>query len=128
MNKNLYLTDKQYQSILLKIKKTVEQNNFQYNCVDSTSIGDKYTKSNCGFCNNDFTEKDTALFPEQYPERKSMKYRLANHKCPFDMRTPDNLDMGYGNGCFCRCYLFHTRKINITTIKKLVNDTINEGR
>ena len=132
MNKDIYLTDDQYKAILIKIQKIVNQENFKYSCEDSNTIGNKYNISNCGFCNDNFTEKNTALFPDQFPERKSMKYRLKNHKCPFDMRAKlEELDMGYGNGCFYHCYLFQSEKKgirpNITKIREMVDKTIKEG-
>lgn len=119
----LYLTDEQYEAILLKIQSTVHQKNFRYSCFDSTLTGFKHTGSNCGFCNDDFTEKETALFPEEFPDRKAMKYRRSNHKCPFDMRTES-----YGYGCFYNCYLFYRRfggqEPKLSEIRKLVDQTI----
>ena len=132
MNKNLYLTDKQYTKLLLKIKEIVERDNFNYSCYDSTAVGDKFTTSNCGLCNNDLTEKDMALFPDQFPERRSKKYRLENHKCPFDMRTGF-----HRSGCFYQCCLFHgienmphtkLKKPTINQLKKLVDKTIREAK
>lgn len=129
MNKDIYLTDKQYKSILLKIKKTVDQEGFQYTCFDSTTAGDKYTESNCGLCNNNFTEKDTALFPDQFPERKSMKYRLENHKCPLDMRVKA---YSFGEGCFYHCCLFQNvryrkKKISIDELREMVNIAVQKA-
>lgn len=108
---NMYLTDSQYRDILLKIKDVLEQENFKPCYYDSTAFGDKYTESNCGLCNNYFTIKEASLFPKEYPERKSMKYRRPNHKCPFDMRREPGL-MGYGMSCFYTCYLFKTKSGN----------------
>lgn len=127
-SKDIYLTDEQYKSILLKIKETVEQEGFQYSCIDSTTIGDKYTRSNCGMCNDNFTEKEMALFPDQFPGRKSMKYRQKHHKCPFDMRVESE---HFDTGCFYHCCLFQDerrigRKPNIVEIRELVDKTIQE--
>ena len=141
MKKSIHLTDTQYKRILLKIKETVGQEEFQYSCVDSTNIGDKYTRSNCGFCNDEFAEKDTALFPENFPERKSIKYRQEHHQCPFDMRSKN---VHFGFGCFYDCCLFQNKRyrrlydgkgesINTQKIRELVDETIkktggNSGR
>ena len=127
MNKDIYLTDEQYKSILLKIKETVYKEDFQYQCFDSTTPGDRFTISNCGFCNDDFTEQKTALFPDQFPERKSMKYREAHHKCPFDMRVKiESSDIG----CFYHCRLFQSGRYGgrpeIEEIRELVDKTIQE--
>jgi len=104
----LYLTDAQYKRILGKIEEVVNSPNFAVHCFDSTFPSDKYTESNCGFCNKDFTELDTALFPAQFPGRKSLKYRKSNHKCPFDTREEPGI-LGWGAGCFPKCYLFKDR-------------------
>ena len=125
-NRSIYLTDEQYYSILLKIKETVNAPDFAVRCVDSTTIGDKYTWSNCGFCNDNFTEEETALFPDQFPGRKSMKYRLENHKCPFDLRRKPGI-LGWGSGCFYRCYVFShrgKRDWDLDYMKALVDETI----
>jgi len=123
---DLYLTDEQYVSILKKIEATVMQKDFVVRCDDSVAIGAKGTYSNCGFCNEDYTDKETALFPSQYPDRKTMKYRKDNHKCPFDARGTVNF-LGYGSGCFFNCYLFeHKRKQDwkIKTIHKMVKECL----
>jgi len=96
------LTDIQYISILKQILEVVQTPNFKGTVYDSTTTGDKYTESNCGFCNEMFTTKDTALFPDEFPDRKSLKYREDHQRCPFDRRAMDNKDM---NGCYYHCLL-----------------------
>ncbi len=134
---NLELTNKQYYNLLLKIRNTVDDLNFKPYCYDSITIGDKFTKSNCGLCNEDYTELETALFPDDFKKygRKSRKYRKKNHKCPFDLRFgTDGKDFtDYGWGCFYHCFLFGNgiefkelgkNKDDIYFIRKLVNETI----
>jgi len=123
-NKEMYLTDKQYYSILLKIKKVVNQNSFKPYCDDCNITGMKYTETNCGFCNDEFTKKETAMFPKDFPERKDMKYCKSNHKCPFDTRV---LDVDYAYGCFYYCYLFQSKgKATVEIIREIVNKLIEE--
>ena len=105
MNKELRLTDEQYLRVLRKIEATIAQVDFKVVCSDCTVTGQKSTDSNCGFCNNEYTDEDMALFPGQYPERKTMKYREESHKCPFDMREEPGI-IGWMYGCFYGCYLF----------------------
>lgn len=122
----LYLTDAQYRRILGRIEEVINSPNFVVSCFDSTFPGDKYTESNCGFCNEGFTELDTSLFPSQFPERKSLKYRRSNHKCPFDTRKKPDL-LGWGNGCFSKCYLFKTRgkEYDLEVMRSMVKELID---
>ena len=113
MSKSLYLNTTQYYELLLKIRETITQPGFVVECDDSETIGNKYTTSNCGLCNDEFTTLETALFPDQFPARKEMKYREKdkNHHCPFDdriMGTPTPLEAC--QGCFFTCYLFNHKK------------------
>lgn len=129
----MYLTDEGYKKILLKIREVVSKDDFKPNFYDSTEPGNKYTTSNCGFCNDDFTDADTARWPDDFPSRREMLYRKDHHKCPFDMRKkPDCL--GFGDGCFHTCLLFSNSKkrkkfgftFNQETIKKMVANTIRK--
>jgi len=135
----LELTNKQYHNLLLKIRNTVNSPNFQPYCYDSTTIGDKYTESNCGLCNDAYTTLETALFPEEYKKygRRSRKYRKKNHKCPFDLRfgTDGKGFIHYNWGCFYHCFLFGNgiefkelgkNKDDVDFIRKLVEETIEK--
>lgn len=124
----LYLTDDQYRRILGKIEEVVNSPNFAADCFNSNFPGDKYTTSNCGFCNDDFTELDTAIFPSQFPGRKSMKYRRENHKCPFDTRKDPGL-LGWGCGCFSKCHLFEgqgERGYDLEVIREMVKRLLKQ--
>jgi len=124
----IQLTDEQYQRVLRKIETTIAQDDFKVSCFDSTFPGDKYTESNCGFCNDEYTDRDMALFPKQFPERKSMKYRQKNHKCPFDERNAPNV-IGWGCGCFGKCYLFGhlgEQNWNLSSMREMVKRAIGE--
>jgi len=128
MNKELRLTDEQYLRILKKIEATIAQDDFGVGCSDCTVIGAKSTDSDCGFCNDAYTDRDMALFPEQYPERRTMKYRRENHRCPFDMRKEPGI-LGWGYSCFYECYLFghlSKRDWNLTVMREMVDHTITD--
>jgi len=122
----LYLTDEQYSRLLKKIKETVNRSDFEVYCYDSTYPGDKYIESNCGLCNDEFTELDTALFSESFPSRKTMKYRKEYHKCPFDLRSMSD---EFRSGCFDDCYLFKNqyKGHNLDVIIQMVEETILEA-
>lgn len=122
-NENIYLTDEQYWELLIKIYKTVSASGFDPQGYDSTSFGDKYTETNCGFCNDNFTTKETALFPDDFPERKSMKYGEIHHKCPFDSRPMNKLDI---NGCFYTCLIFKNPSIKTSELITLINERRKE--
>ena len=117
---NIRLTDEQYGEILKKILAKVSEPGFKKHIYDSTCPGDKYTESNCGFCNEEYTTIDTALFPEQFPERKSMKYREVHHRCPFDKREKPTM-----NGCYYTCVLrkeIGTNKSLVELAEKALSD------
>jgi len=121
----IHLTDKQYLNLLFKIRDVVNAPNFEVYRYDSTQVGNKYTESNCGMCNDNFTELDMTLFPDQYPDRKCMKYKKKNHKCPFDMRETTDFSMG----CFYHCYLFAKKQGTFETeiLSEMVDETIMEA-
>ena len=147
---NYKLTDKQYSDILQMIKKTVEAPNFKSNCYDSDMIGDKYTESNCGFCNDNYATEETAsgrAFRSKYYLKDLRKYQ----KCPFDLR-PQTIPVykGWGKkrkyikeektdysfGCFYDCFLFGNGKEfkrlgksqgDVEYIRYLVRETIIES-
>lgn len=119
---NIYLTDEQYRALLLKIRETLSSSDFKVSCFDSTVIGNKYAVSNCGLCNKEYTEPETALFPEEFPERNSMKYLRLNHHCPFDLRKQAS-----SWGCFFSCYLFSNlekKEWDLDFMRQLVEKTI----
>jgi hypothetical protein len=120
-DRSRYLTDLQFLDLLRVILKTLSQPGFKRSCYDSTDTGDKYTESNCGCCNNNFTNKKTAMWPDEFPGRKTMKHRKTRHLCPFDSR-----DKGGANGCFYTCMLFRggNRLRNPKFVIQLVKDRI----
>jgi len=121
----LYLTDEQYLRLLVKVKETVNKPDFEVHRFDSTFPGDKYTESNCGLCNDEFCELDMALFPEQFPERKTTKYREQWHKCPFDTRP---MTSEFKSGCFYTCYLFDKQygEHDVELMKEMIEETFWE--
>ncbi len=130
MTEELQLTDEQYLRVLRKIEATITQDGFKVSCSDCTVVGQKSTDSNCGFCNDAYTDEDMALFPDQYPGRKSMKYRQKSHWCPFDMRDKSGI-LGWGYGCFPECYLFRhlgKRDWNLALMREMVDHTVEVAR
>lgn len=117
--KNIHLTDEQYFEILQKILQEVEQPRFEGSVHDSTTIGDKYTESNCGMCSEKYTTKENALFPDEFPERKSLKYRETWQRCPFDSRKDPDL-----NGCYYFCIL--RKKPTSEKLIELAKEAIND--
>ena len=126
MVKELELTDEQYLRLLKGIRTTIASEGFKVDCSDCTITGCKSTDSNCGLCNDAYTERDMALFPDQFPERRTMKYRGENHRCPFDVRKEPAI-LGWGNGCFYECYLFQhlvRRDWDLSLMREMVDHTI----
>lgn len=118
----MYLSDSQYLSLLQTIKEAINTPNFKPIWYDCTDIGDKSTQTNCGLCNDNFTTKDMAMFPNEFPERKDMKYPKEYHKCPFDYRKKQSL-----NGCFYTCWFFKRHLTDINKIQDLVEQQIMIG-
>ncbi len=118
----MYLTDEQH---LMFLKKQRERLNHidKATGIDSTTIGDKYTTTNVGMCDDSLTTKETALFPDEFPQRMSSKYTEKYHKCPLDKRKLSELGM---NGCFHTCRFFKDGLRSITRIKLLYDELIKE--
>lgn len=105
-HKDIYLSDDQYMEILIKIRDIVTKPGFKPSGCDSNYIGDKSTTTNCGMCNhNDLTTKENSMWPEEFPQRKVMKYAKNHQSCPFDMREKPSR-----SGCFYDCYVFGNGK------------------
>lgn len=124
--RSIRLTHEQYSRILLKIKEAVDQPGFRPAFYDSTTVGDKYTTSNCGFCNDEFTDEETSLWPDQFPKRKSMKYREDDQRCPFDTRK--EAPSGYAWGCFYHCYLFQGKSHSVEEIRRMVREAVDADK
>jgi hypothetical protein len=117
---SINLTNKQYIELLeraflhLNTVKTVSKE-------DSITTGSKHTASNVGLCNDNLTTREIALFPDEWPKRKAMKYTRKRHKCPLDNRSnKENLV----NGCFYTCGLFKDNLNSIEDIKKRFKEQI----
>lgn len=129
-NKELYLTNNQYLNILDMIENKLN-NKTNISICDSNTIGDKYTSSNIGLCNDEFTTLRTALFLEDFKKygRNDMKYRLDNHACPFDNRIREPYKkhglMSLGRGCYYTCSL-KNNKLSNEQLKDYVKDTRNK--
>lgn len=123
---SLYLTDEQYEKILLKIRDTVYREEFKPVCCDSDQLGNKYNRTNCGFCNDGFTDQETALWPEKFPVRREMKHRRAHQVCPFDVRQFGLTIAKSPNltGCYYHCYLFNNTRWDIQLIRLMVEATL----
>ncbi len=124
--RRLDLTDEMYKEILYKIRDVVNSPDFYPKSEDCTEIGYKYTTTNCGLCNDDeFSTSKNAMWPNSFPDRKSMRYTKSHQKCPFDMR--EEFD---STGCFYECYIFKPHKYeneyhyDISRIKEMVEQRI----
>lgn len=106
--KDLYLTDEQYLERLQLVRQAVLQHK-QYWVYDNDSIGNKFTTSNVGLCNDELATREMAMFPELYDQgRRSPKYNRPPHLCPFDLRfeeLKDDFSDTRRSGCFYTCGL-----------------------
>lgn len=118
---SLYLTDSLYLKTMKKIRNALDTDNKEVGGHDCTTIGFKNTTMNFGMCNDEYTTKDTALFPNKFPERKVMKYSGKGHKCPLDSRMVKDID---GMGCFYSCRFFQKGLRDKGMIKKLYDEEI----
>lgn len=97
-----YLTDGQYIRLLDKIERKLKDGEKAW-VHDNTVPGNKYTTSSVGLCNDNLTERDMAMWPEDFPGRKSMRYKQDYHVCPFDKRL--GTESKFWNGCYYTCRL-----------------------
>lgn len=122
---SMYLTNEMYGRVLAKIHQTVNAPDFKPRGQDCTDIGAKSTTTNCGMCNDEFTTQDSAMWPDMFPKRKTSKYPLSQHICPFDRRT----DADGRGGCFYKCYVFWAEhKHNVDYMRQLVQERIDIAR
>jgi len=124
-DKSIHLTDEQYTFILKKARKNLDKIK-KIKMEDSTEIGNKYTISNVGLCNDRLTTRDTALLPAEFPRTRWMLYRGMSHKCPLDGRQKPCDVQGWGGGCFYDCLLFNKKVKTISEIKELYDKRIRE--
>lgn len=120
MSRDINLTDDQYLELLQRIRSSLD-NVPRVSGYDCTDIGNKSTDVNVGLCNEEFTTLDTALFPDEYPERLASKYREDHHRCPLDYRAMEQLTL---QGCFYTCSYFKRGLKDIPTIKSLYDAEI----
>lgn len=125
MSKNLNHTDDQYLALLKRARTRLDTIS-SVDGYDSTEIGDKYTETNVGLCDESLTILETALFPEQWDEgRRTMKYLggkgKLQHICPLDTRWTAG-----GGGCYYHCAFFRYGLRTIEKIKKLYALRIKE--
>lgn len=109
----MYLTDEQYKQLLEKIFAGLDEVEevIAHDCDD---LGCKDTQCNVGLCNDLLTTKETAMFPDEFPERMDMKYRQQHQRCPLDNRTASEMDF---SGCFWTCAVFQDGLRDIAKIK-----------
>ena len=119
MSNDLYFTDKQYLELLIRARKLLDRVD-KVSCYDSTEIGNKYTESNVGLCNDEkLCTKEVALFPKEWPQRKDLKYLGNEQLCPLDSKVKYN-----GQGCFYKCLIFQKGFKDIKKIKRLYEKKI----
>ena len=117
---DIYLTNEEYFDLLVRGRKhldSIKELEFE----DSDHLGDKYTVSNCGLCNDSLTTKDIALFPKNFPHRTTMKYRKPHHKCPLDEKKERS-----SQGCFYSCLGFNKKVKTVNDVKVLFDERIEE--
>ena len=115
---NISLTDQEYFALLKKARQYLETVTWiVYD--DCNDWGCKHMESNVGLCNDSLTWKEIALFPEEWPKRRAMKYRKVRHRCPLDQRKNPGM-----NGCFYTCDLFQGKITDIAEIKQRFDEQI----
>lgn len=120
----LHLSDQEYLELLKRGRKFLDKLK-RISGYDSTAIGNKFTECDGGLGNDLLTTKDIAMWPEDFPHRRSMKYRQEHHKCPLDMRP---VSREFRSGCFYTCMIF-SKKVKTPTVeeaKKLYDKRIEE--
>lgn len=116
-----YLNDKEYLTILKRMREKIANLTDKVWGYDDTTIGSKHTECNVGLCSDDpdVYTRDMNLFPEQYPERVSSKYRERKHYCPLSKKRRSE-------GCFYDCLYFQDHLTNKKKILELYDKRIME--
>ena len=109
MATDLYLSDKQYLTMLEKLQ-TLIREGLKLELDGSDDIGNKHTHASWGQCTEKNWDKD-ALFREDKPFLGS-KQHAKGQFCPFDTKVPTEGNKLRNNpsGCFYRCRLFQAKK------------------
>ena len=120
-----YLNDKEYLIILKRMREKIANLTDEAWGYDDTTIGSKHTECNVGLCRDDpeVYTKEMNLFPDQYPERVSPKYRdecgKNKHYCPLSKKHKSW-------GCFYDCLYFQDHLTDKTKILELYDKRIME--
>lgn len=126
MKRSMYLTKAEYLAILKRMRAKIAAQAEEVWGFDDTTIGSKHTECNVGLCCNDpkVYTKTMNLFPEQYPQRVSPKYRdecgKNEHYCPLSKEHKSW-------GCFYACLFFQDRLKDKTKILELYDARIAES-
>lgn len=126
MRADLYLTDEQHLSTLIRMRARIAGETTptpELVANDSTTTGDKHTECSWGMCNDDptFWLHGELMFPDRPPLIRLMlkkgsrtveevpsvssKYHQQHQLCPFDRREDGEKPMT-PNGCFYTCRVF----------------------
>jgi len=118
------------------IKKTLEVLRRLYEVVlveelkaeDSTTIGNKYTRANWGFCTEDpkiYPDASLHIFPDDFEKRGRMTPMEHKCDCPMRLRLEGDPDDMNASGCFYQCRIFSPREGNKVPHKELALELIN---
>jgi len=123
VDKKMYMTRDEYLYLLKKVRIRLEDKTLKVGGDDCTIIGMKNTECNVGLCDDSLAEKSFSLFPDEFPERKSLKYFQPHQKCPMDWRPASK---AFRSGCFYTCRFFKKGLTDKQTIKELYDKRISE--
>jgi hypothetical protein len=122
----LYLTNEQYINAMKRIRNLISDGK-ELIAIDDNTIGSKCTTCTWGLCSEEpdaWPDREDMLFPEQHPQRISVKYTETNQRCPIDERDLLNRDM---NGCFFTCRIFKGKNLSRKEVIKLYDQRIIEA-
>lgn len=134
----MYLTDEQYLFLLDKLlRNPMKMSSGKYRVIDSDTIGNKYTESNVGLCNDNFVAKHTNM--RLWKNRSSMKYRENHHLCPYDQRALILLqaianpeapmpDVNWFNGCFWTCRIAKRNSLTADVFEPVLDGLITHHK
>lgn len=117
----LHLTKEQYIIVLKRVREKIANLIDEVRGYDDTTIGSKSTECNAGLCEDDFKiyTKEMNLWPEQYPQRVSPKYRYESEYCPLSKTHSSS-------GCFYDCLFFQEHLTDKEKILELYDKRIAE--
>ena len=115
INNRYNMTLEEFLGVLERILESIKSG-AELTCVDSTTIGDKYTRCSWGTCSFDkdhFPYPELQLFPQDFVDegRVAPLEEPEGAHCPLRQRKPGDSPSVCSSGCFYQCRVFQPDRV-----------------